>query len=458
MPLPIVAIVGRPNVGKSTLFNRLVGFKKSVVHDRPGVTRDRLYEEAEFLDRQVLLIDTGGLEPEPDTDLLVAMRVQTMVAVEEADVIVFVVDAQAGWTPADAEVADLLRRAQKPVVVAVNKVDGHRHEDLASDFWAVGLGDLFTISAEHGRGMYELCDAVLQHLPAAPEVAEGEVEGEDDGQAEVVGPIRIAVIGRPNIGKSTLINRLLGEERHLVFDQPGTTMDPVDSPLRVGERDYVLVDTAGVRRKSKIADSLERFVTLRSIQAIERCHVSLLVIDSIEGITDQDAKLAELVADRGRALIVLFNKWDLAKDHEDVNSRDTADELARRMPHASWAPHLFISGKTGKGLARLLPMVDTVFAAFNTRIGTPKLNRFLEDAVLAHSPPQRYHRPVRIYYMTQARVRPPTFVAYSNTPDGVDTAYKRYLINRLREQFGFEGAPVKLHVRERRKIGEEAGA
>ena len=448
MSSPVVAVVGRPNVGKSTLFNRLVGFKKSVVHDMPGVTRDRLYEDVEILGRDVLLIDTGGLEPVPDTDLLQAMRAQSLVAVEEADVIIFVVDGRLGFTAADADVADLLRRSDKPVLLAVNKIDGARHDDLAHDFYAVGVDTMFAISAEHGRGVYELCEAIVEALPPA-EDADETAEDED-------GPIRIAVIGRPNIGKSTLINQLLGEERHLVFDQPGTTMDPVDSKMRVGDKEYVLVDTAGVRRKARIGDYLERFVSLRSIRAIERCHVSLLMIDGTEGPTDQDAKLAQLVADRGRALMIIINKWDLAREMEDVNSEAIEDDLARKLPHADWAPHLFVSAKTGKGVHRILPMVDTIFANFNTHVSTPKLNRFIEAAVLAHSPPQVHHHPVRLHYVTQARVRPPTFVLFSNTPDGVTTAYKRYLVNRLREEFGFEGSPVKLHVRKKRKTGEGA--
>lgn len=450
MTAPVVAIVGRPNVGKSTLFNRIVGFKKAVVHDRPGVTRDRLYEMTTMLGRDILLIDTGGLEPEPDTDLLMAMRQQSLVAVEEADVIIFVVDARAGWTPADAEVNELLRRTDTPVVVAVNKVDGQRHDELVADFWSVGATDLYPISAEHGRGMYELSDAILACLPEAPEDDEADDDPEDGS-----GPIRLAVIGRPNIGKSTLINRLLGADRHLVFDQPGTTMDPVDSHLKVGDREYVLVDTAGVRKKARISDRLERFVSLRSIRSIERCHVSILLIDGTEGPTDQDAKLAQLVADRGRALIVLVNKWDLAKDLEDVNSFAVDEALERRLPHAYWAPHLFVSALTGKGVHRLLPIVEKVYENFNRRLKTPVVNRFLESATLAHSPPQRHHHPVRLYYMTQTRVRPPSFVVFSNTPEGVSDQYKRYLTNRLREHWDYEGVPIRLHVRKRRKLGEE---
>ena len=453
--LPVVAIVGRPNVGKSTLFNRIVGFKKAVVHDRPGVTRDRLYEEAEFLDRRFLVIDTGGLEPKPDTDLLAAMREQSVVAIEEADVILLVVDGRMGSTPADLEVAELLRRTQKPVIVAVNKVDGPKQEDLAADFWAMGFEGMFTVSAAHGRGMYELLEAVLGALPEAVYEPDPTEDDEQEEQAPDDGPVRIAVLGRPNIGKSTLVNRLLGEDRHLVHDAPGTTMDPVDSALEVDGKQYVLVDTAGVRRKSRIDDRLERFVSLRSIRAIERCHVSLLMIDGTLGLTDQDARLAQLVIERGRALVLLVNKWDLVKGMDEVDAGSVEDDLERRLPHAWWAPNLFISAKTGKGLHRVLPLVDRVYEQFNKRVGTPKLNRWLEQALVNHSPPQRYHRPVRLYYVSQTRVRPPTFVFFSNTPDGVAAPYRRYLANQLREAFGFEGTPLRLHFRRRRKLGED---
>ncbi|MCB9678514.1 MAG: ribosome biogenesis GTPase Der [Alphaproteobacteria bacterium] len=462
MSLPVVAIVGRPNVGKSTLFNRLVGFSKAVVHDRPGVTRDRLYEKAELLTRAALVIDTGGLEPEPDTDLLKAMRAQSLVAVEEADVIVFVVDGRAGFTPADAEVANILRRAEKPVLLAVNKIDGASHEDLSAEFWSVGIPQLLTISAAHGRGMFELLERIESHLPeGTDDEDEGEEAADLDADVDIEahpdfsGPIRIAVIGRPNIGKSTLVNRLLGEERHVVHDAPGTTMDPIDSPLHTEDRDYVLVDTAGVRRRNKIDDQVERWVSIRSIRAIERCHVTLLMIDATEGPTDQDARLAQLIGDRGRAMIVLINKWDLTPDLEDVDSKSIEVQLDRRLPHAYWAPHLFISAKTGKGVHRILPTVEKVFEAFDTRISTARLNRFLEMAVHAHTPPQRHHRPVRIHFATQARVRPPTFVFFSNTPEGIAPPYRRYLTNRLREEFDLDGTPLRVVFRKKRKPGEE---
>ena len=453
MRLPVVAVVGRPNVGKSTLFNRLIGFKKAVVHDRPGVTRDRLYEEAEVLDRRVLLIDTGGIEPETDSDLLSSMRRQSLIAMEEADVIVLVVDGRAGVTPADEDIADLLRRSSKPVVMAVNKIDGPRHEDEAAEFWSLGLSSLLSVSAAHGRGIYELCEAIVEALPQVDPATDGE-PGTPIEEAEPGGPIRIAVVGRPNIGKSTLINALLGEERHVVDDVPGTTMDPIDSALMIDDRPYVLVDTAGVRKKARIGDQLERFVSLRAIRSIERCHVTLLMIDGTEGPTDQDAKLAQLVGDRGRALVVLINKWDLVRDDPDIDARSTVDELERRLPHITWAPHLFISAKTGKGLHRVISTVDRVYREFDRRIPTAQLNRFLEAAVATHTPPQRYHHPVRLYYATQTRVRPPTFALFSNTPEGIGPAYRRYLANRLRERFGFEGTPLRLQFKRRRKLGE----
>jgi GTP-binding protein len=450
MPLPVVAVVGRPNVGKSTLFNRMVGFAKAVVHDRPGVTRDRLYEETTLMDqRRVLLVDTGGIEPHTKDDLLTSMRRQTMVAVEEAAVILFVVDGKAGIVPADEEVADMLRRSGRPVVVVVNKVDGPDQEDLASEFWSLGLQTLVTVSAAHGRGLFELGDAVIAALPPA---GEGEsLEDDEDG------PVRIAVVGRPNIGKSTLVNALLGEERHVVDDAPGTTMDPIDSKLVVDGKEYVLVDTAGVRKRARIEDVVERWVSLRSIRAIERCHVTILMIDGTEGVTDQDAKLANLVIERGRALVILVNKWDLAKGNPDLEARDLTDQIAQHLPHASFATHLFVSAKSGRGLHRVLPAIDAAYAEFDKRVPTPVLNRFLIAAVNAHTPPQQYHHPVRILYMAQTRVRPPTFAFFSNTPDGIGPAYRRYLSNRLREEFGFAGTPLRLDFVRRRKSGEGRG-
>ncbi|RME26272.1 MAG: ribosome biogenesis GTPase Der [Deltaproteobacteria bacterium] len=456
MPVkPVIAIVGRPNVGKSTLFNRLLGQRQALVDDRPGVTRDRHYGETRTESgREVVLIDTGGFEPEPDDDLFQTVRSQAEAAIDEADLIVFVVDQQAGLTPADRLAADILRRRAGDkadrVVLVVNKCDSPRHDAEAMEFWSLGMHPMLSISAEHGRGVWELWQELEQRLP--PEPADGP-EAEADEADE--GEIRVAVIGRPNIGKSTLINRLLGEERQVVHDAPGTTMDSVDSLLVHEGRRYRLVDTAGVRRKARIDDRLETFASLRAIRTIERCHVCLLMIDGERGVANQDARLAALVADRGRACIVLVNRWDLVRAHPERNVRVVDDELDARLPHLSWAPRLYISALTGKGCHRILPLVDRVYAEFDKRIPTAQVNRFLEDAVAAYSPPQLHHHPVRLNYMTQTRVRPPSFVVWANTPDGVKAPYKRYLENRLRDAFGFEGTPIRLQVRRKRRLGEE---
>jgi GTP-binding protein len=463
--LPVVAIVGRPNVGKSTLFNRLTGTRKALVHDRPGVTRDRNYEPAAWEDRSYLLVDTGGLEPDakageptktatrphlggglavtPSDPLFAAMRAQSRAAVEEADVVVLLVDRQAGVAPADQQVAELLRSSGKPVVVAVNKCDAPGHDDEAHEFWELGFAELFPISAEHGRGIFELMEAVVAHFP--PEQAP---EPEDERE------IRIAVLGRPNVGKSTLLNRLIGEERHVVDDVPGTTVDATDSVMDYEGTRFRLVDTAGVRRRSRIDDPLETLMVGTAIRTIERCHVVLLVIDGAEGVTEQDAHLAALITDRGRALVVLVNKWDKVRDMEDRNIRTVEDEFSRKLPHTSFAPVLYISAFTGKGTAKVLSVVRDVFGAFNQRVSTAKLNDFLRAAVAGYQPPLRYNNPVRLNYMTQVRVRPPTFTVFCNSPDGVGDAYDRYLQNRLREQFGFFGSPLRVQYRRKRRPGE----
>ncbi len=447
-PLPIIAIVGRPNVGKSTLFNRLVGGRAAIVHDRPGITRDRHYETTDrWGDREVLFIDTGGLEPDPDDDLFASMRVQSLAAVEEADVVLWLVDARAGLTPLDHQVAEILRTSPTPVLLVANKVDHQRLEADALEFHAVGMHELWTIAAEHNRGVTDLMDRALELLPE--ETGAGEPDPE-----ETTGEMRIAVIGRPNIGKSTLVNRMVGEERHVVHDAPGTTMDSVDSPFEVDGRRYVLVDTAGVRKKRRISDQVEGFAVSRAIRSIERCHVSLLMIDGTEGPTDQDARLAALVASRGRALILLINKWDLVKPDPERGSRDIEDELWRKLPHAPWAPVLYISAKTGKGVSRILDLVHTVYRCFDSRISTAECNRFLEAAIEAHSPPQKHHRPVRLNYMTQVRVRPPTFTVWSNSPDAIQPAYQRYLVNRLRDLYDLTGTPVRMHFKRKRRPGE----
>ncbi len=449
--LPVLAIVGRPNVGKSTLFNRLVGARQALVDDREGVTRDRHYGIAVRGEREIIAIDTGGFEPDPRDDLFTQVRRQAEAAIAEADVVLFVVDRQVGRTPADDKTAEILRRAtsdnkemNKKLILVVNKCDSNRQEEEAADFWALGVEPMLCISAEHGRGVYELWEEIETRLPPV----EAGADDDDDGE------IRIAVVGRPNIGKSTLVNRLVGEERHVVHDAPGTTMDSVDSVVTVGEQVYRLVDTAGVRRRAKIHDHLEGFAVSRAIKTIERCHVTLLMIDGTEGVSHQDARLASLVVDRGRAVIILANKWDQVRKDPERNAGVVTTEFERRLPHLSWAPVLFISALTGKGVQRIFPAVEKAFEQFAKRISTAELNRFLEMALHAHSVPQKHNRPIKLNYMTQTRVRPPTFVIWANSPEAVKVSYRRYLENRLREMYGFEGTPLRLQLRKKRKPGE----
>ena len=452
---PVIAIVGRPNVGKSTLFNRLIGKRQALVDDRPGVTRDRHYGTAEFELKEYVVVDTGGFEPDlaqlDEGDMFRTVRAQAEAAVQEANVILFVVDRAAGLTPADRLTADILRKRLgdtenlSRMLLVVNKCDGPAHDHHAAEFWELGFTEMLCMSAEHGRNIYELWDHITRRMPdnLAP-------DAEEDDENE----LRIAVLGRPNIGKSTLVNRLIGEDRHVVHDMPGTTMDAIDSILETPEGKIRLVDTAGIRRKARIRDQLETWATLRAIKAIERCHVTLLMVDGEEGPSKQDARLAALVADRGRACVVLINRWDAVQKMDDRNSHVLKDELEVELGHISWAPVLYISALTGKGCHRILSTVREVFEAFNLRVPTGQLNKFLESAVENHSVPQRYHHPVRLNYMTQVRIRPPTFVIFSNTPDGVKAPYKRYLMNRLRARYGFEGSPIRIQLRKKRRPGE----
>lgn len=450
--LPVIAIVGRPNVGKSTLFNRLIGSRQALVDDRPGVTRDRNYGTTEIEDREVMLIDTGGFEPVPEDDLFAKIRVQAEAAIQEADVILLVVDIRAGMTPADEMTAQLLRRmgALDRVILIINKCDGPKQEELANDFWAFGIETMLTLSAEHGRGIYELHDAIIACLPE-PIAGEGD-DGvdEDDENPE----IRIAVIGRPNIGKSTLVNRMIGEDRHVVHDSPGTTMDAVDSLFEEDGQRWRIVDTAGIRRKARIDERMEVVAVTRAIKAIERCHVTLLMIDGMEGITGQDARLAALAADRGRAVVVLINRWDLARNNPEVSSKNMDYQLETVLPHLTWAPHLFISALTGKGCHRILPTIQRIYKQFDKRVPTSELNRWLDMTVSAHPPPQKHNHKVRMNYVTQHRVRPPSFIIFGNSPEAIAAPYIRYLENRLRESYGFEGTPVRIKLKRKRRPGE----
>ncbi len=488
--IPVVAIVGRPNVGKSTLFNRFIGYRKAIVDDRPGVTRDRNYGEGSFLGQKFLFIDTGGFEPQPDSDLFAEMRRQALVALEEADIFLLVVDRQTGLTPADEMTVGILRRAlpeeaQHKMLLVVNKCDGPKHDLEAVEFYSLGCGDPLTVSAEHGRGMYELWEAVNTQVPEELRHTWDEEESESDGILDAedlqfdengepifveedvvespsnnddefeVEEIRVAILGRPNIGKSTLVNRLLGETRHVVCDMPGTTMDSIDSVVTVDGQKYRFVDTAGIRRRSKIDERLEAIAVGHAIRTIERCHLCILMIDGVEGVSKQDARLAALISDRGRACIILINKWDVVKNLEERNSAVVDDEIETSLPHMSWSEVLYTSALTGKGCHRIIPLIKEAYRNFNRRISTSKLNRIFEQIVAANPPPQKHHHRVRLNYITQARVRPPTFVIWANSPDAIPDSYKRYIENRFREQFKFGGSPLRINFRQKRKQWED---
>jgi GTPase len=472
--IPVVAIVGRPNVGKSTLFNRFIGYRKAIVDDRPGVTRDRNYGEGSFLGQKFLFVDTGGFEPEPDSDLFSEMRRQALVALEEADIFLLVVDRQTGMTPADTLTVGILRKAlpesaQKKMLLVVNKCDGVGHDLEAVEFYSLGCGDPLTVSAEHGRGMYELWESVNEQVPEElrhnwededsfdEDILDEtiETENEEDAAPRTVDEIRVAILGRPNIGKSTLINRMLGETRHVVCDMPGTTVDSIDSVVTVDGQKYCFVDTAGIRRRSKIDERLEAIAVGHAIRTIERCHLCILMIDGTEGVSKQDARLAALITDRGRACIILINKWDVVKNMEDRNSVVVDDEVEMSLPHMSWAEVLYTSALTGKGCHRIIPLINEAYRNFDRRIATSKLNRIFGQIVETNPPPQKHHHRVRLNYITQARVRPPTFVIWANSPDSIPDSYKRYIENRFREQFKFGGSPLRIHFRQKRKQWED---
>lgn len=439
MAKPIVAIIGRPNVGKSTLFNRLAGERISIVEDTPGVTRDRIYADAEWLNYNFTIIDTGGLEPESDDMILKSMYAQAEIAIGSADVIVFVTDVKTGVTDSDMQVANILRKAQKPVLVAVNKVD-----DLAKysmdvyEFYQLGLGDPIGVSAGQMLGLGELLDAVVAHFPE---------EAKNQEEEDV---IKVAVIGKPNVGKSSLINRILGEERVIVSDIAGTTRDAIDSDYVYEGQKYTFIDTAGMRRKSKIKENIEKFSIIRAVAAVERADVCILMINAEEGITDQDTKIAGIAHEAGKAVIIAVNKWDLVeKDNHTMNKfiKDIDTEL-KYMPYA---PKIFISAMTGQRVSKLFNMIKAVNENNARRVATGVLNDVLIEAMAMNQPPADKGRPLRIYYMTQVSVRPPTFVLFVNDTELLHFSYKRYIENQLREAFGFEGTPIHFIARNRKE-------
>ncbi|HJB79675.1 ribosome biogenesis GTPase Der [uncultured Flavonifractor sp.] len=434
---PLIAIVGRPNVGKSMLFNKLVGQRLSIVEDTPGVTRDRLYAEAEWLNRKFDLVDTGGIEPGTDSEILAFMRQQAEIAIQNATVIIFLCDVKTGLTASDQEVANMLLRSGKPVVLAVNKMDqvGHTNPDIY-EFYNLGLGDPIAVSAVHGHGTGDLLDECFKYFPP-----EDEEEEEDD-------VIKVAIIGKPNVGKSSLVNRILGEKRVIVSDMAGTTRDAVDSYFENQKGKYLLIDTAGMRKKSKVDDPIEKFSVLRATMAIERADVCLILIDANEGVTEQDTKVAGLAHEAGKACIIVVNKWDSIEKDDKTMDRMRQD-VRRDLSYMTYAPIVFISALTGQRVDRLFDLINYVNDQASLRITTGMLNSVLADATARVQPPTDKGRRLKIYYMTQIGIKPPHFVCFCNDAKLFHFSYQRYLENQIRSTFGLEGTPVRLTIRQK---------
>ena len=438
MGKPIVAIVGRPNVGKSTLFNRLAGKRISIVQDTPGVTRDRVYAEAEWLSYNFTMIDTGGIEPERDDIIVKQMRRQANIAIETADVIVFIVDGKEGLTPADNEVATMLRKSKKPVVLVVNKVDSLKEEDNAWEFYNLGIGDPVTISASQGLGLGDMLDKIVENFDKS-------IYDEEEDEY-----IRIAMIGKPNVGKSSLINKLLGEERVIVSDVPGTTRDAIDSYLETEEGKFILIDTAGLRRKSKVKEEIERYSVVRTYAAIERADVCILMIDATEGITEQDEKIIGYAHEMRKAIMVIVNKWDLV-EKDDKTLDKFKKELQSNLKFLSYAEYLFISALTGQRTHKVLQMAKYCYDNYNKRISTGILNDVISKAVLMKEPPTVGVKRMKIYYATQVATRPPKFVFFVNDESTRHFSYERYLENQLRNSFDFKGTGIQIEYRQRKE-------
>ena len=437
MNRPLVAIVGRPNVGKSLLFNRLVGQRLSIVEDTPGVTRDRLYAPCEWAGRTFDMVDTGGIEPNTDSEILAFMREQAQIAIDAATVIVFVTDIRTGVTAADQEVATMLLKSGKPVVLAVNKADSTGRTDPAVyEFYSLGLGDPIPCSAVHGHGTDEILDECLKYFP------------EEDGTEEEEDRIKVAVIGKPNVGKSSLVNKILGEKRVIVSDVAGTTRDAVDSEFENQYGKYLLIDTAGIRRKSKVEERVERFSVMRAQLAIERADVCLILVDARDGVTDQDTKIAGLAHEAGKASIIIVNKWDLVEKETGTMEKMRKD-IMRDLSFMSYAPILFISALTGQRIERIFELINYVNDQTNMRITTGMLNDVLADAQMRVQPPTDKGRRLKIYYMTQIGVRPPSFVVFCNKRELFHFSYQRYLENQIRSVFGLEGTPIRMMIRQK---------
>lgn len=436
---PIVAVVGRPNVGKSTLFNALAGERISIVKDTPGITRDRIYADVNWLEHNFTMIDTGGIEPESKDIILSQMREQAEMAIATADVIIFMVDVKQGLLDADAKVADMLRRSHKPVVLVVNKVDNfNKYQNDVYEFYNLGIGEPFPISSVNMLGLGDMLDEVISHFPEG-----STVPMEDDR-------IRVAIVGKPNVGKSSIINKLLGENRLIVSDIAGTTRDAVDTDISYNGKDYVFIDTAGIRRKNKIKEDLEHYMIIRTVSAVERADVVVLVIDASDGVTEQDAKIAGVAHDRGKAVIIAVNKWD-AVEKNDKTIYQFTEKVRNTLSFMQYAEIIFISAKTGQRLSKLYETIDMVSENHAMRVQTGVLNEIMAEAVAMQQPPADKGKRLRLYYITQASVKPPTFVIFVNDKELMHFSYTRYIENQIRQTFGFKGTPLRFIIRERKE-------
>ena len=439
MSKPIVAIVGRPNVGKSTLFNVIAGDSIAIVKDTPGVTRDRIYADCTWLNYNFTLIDTGGIEPDSSDVILAQMRDQAQIAIDTADVIIFLVDVKQGLTDADGKVADMLRRSRKPVVLCVNKVDSFKKMEAdVYEFYNLGIGDPIPVSAANRQGVGDLLEAVSDHFNK-----DGAANDDDDRP-------RIAIVGRPNVGKSSIVNRLVGEKRVIVSDVAGTTRDAIDTPLKRNGREYVLIDTAGLRRKSKIHEDLERYSIIRTVTAVERADVVVMVIDAAEGVAEQDAKIAGIAHERGKGVIIAVNKWD-AVQKDDKTIYKMTEKIKQTLAYMPYAEFVFISAKTGQRLDKLFELIDMIIENQSMRIATGVLNEILAEAVAMQQPPSDKGRRLKVFYMTQISVKPPTFVVFVNDKKLMHYSYTRYIENQIRNAFGFRGTPLRFIIRERKE-------
>lgn len=437
--LPLVALIGRPNVGKSTLFNRMTRSRDAIVDSTPGVTRDRHYAQVTWNEKSFVLVDTGGIDDEPDS-MTGYIRRQAMQAIEEADAILFLLDGREGLTPSDVEIVDVLRRTDKQVFFIVNKIDGPDKEtELLSPFWELGVERLWALSADHGYGFQTLMEGLLQILP------------ESGLEADLPeGTVRLAFLGRPNVGKSSMVNAIMGQERMVVSEIAGTTRDSVNTLLSHGKYNYLLIDTAGIRRKGKTRDKLEKFSVLKALGALGRCHISLVLIDAGEGMTDQDTRILGYTQEQGRACIILVNKWDLLNG--DIRrQKQLMEEISMAVNFMPYAPILKVSALTGQGIKKIFPEIGRVYRQFNARCPTASLNRLLEEAVARHNPPYHRGRRLKFYYTAQIKTAPPTFAVIASNPQAVHFSYQRYLVNQFREGLGLDRVPVRLFFREKKK-------